>query len=130
VLDIELRNVIVKPAVHLASRDVNLHVLNGGDEQDLDKVGHNLQDELPVAHYVAKIYAQFIFNIVEQAPNRKSKQEGSYLTIPVHRCIDLAQPELLQVLELPFNQAQYCICMPDQWKKHFDRIFPSSVQEA
>ncbi|KAG2122311.1 hypothetical protein BD769DRAFT_1338650, partial [Suillus cothurnatus] len=68
----------------------------------------------------------FIFNIIEQAPNRKSKQEGSYLTIPVHRCIDLAQPELLQVLELPFNQAQYCICMPDQWKKHFDHIFPSS----
>ncbi|KAG2356850.1 hypothetical protein BDR07DRAFT_1299359, partial [Suillus spraguei] len=41
------------------------------------------------------------------APNRKSKREGSYLTIPVHRRIDMAQPELLQVLELPFDQAQY-----------------------
>ncbi|KAG2063036.1 hypothetical protein BDR04DRAFT_990871, partial [Suillus decipiens] len=76
------------------------------------------------------IYEQFIFDVIEQAPNRKSKREGSYLTIPVHRRIDMAQPELLQVLELPFDQAQYCVCTPDQWKMHFDRIFPSSVQEA
>ncbi|KAG2336315.1 hypothetical protein BDR05DRAFT_866367, partial [Suillus weaverae] len=76
------------------------------------------------------IYEQFIFDVIEQAPNRKSKREGSYLTIPVHRRIDLAQPELLQVLELPFDQAQYCICTPEQWKMHFDRIFPPSVQAA
>ncbi|KAG1792246.1 hypothetical protein EV424DRAFT_1336621 [Suillus variegatus] len=44
--------------------------------------------------------------------------------------VDGHVPELLQVLELPFDQAQYCVCTPDQWKMHFDRIFPSSVQEA
>ncbi|KAG1744245.1 hypothetical protein EDB19DRAFT_1632933, partial [Suillus lakei] len=76
------------------------------------------------------IYEQFVFDVIEQAPNRKSKWEGSYLTIPIHRHIDLAQPELLQVLELPFDQVQYCICMPVQWTMHFDRIFPSSIQAA
>ncbi|KAG2335326.1 hypothetical protein BDR05DRAFT_851754, partial [Suillus weaverae] len=76
------------------------------------------------------IYEQFIFDVIEQAPNRKSKRDGSYLTIPVDKRIDLAQPELLQVLELPFDQAQYCVCTPDQWKMHFDRIFPRTVREA
>lgn len=130
VLDIQIRDVPVKPAVRLAGRDVDLHVLNGGDERDLNEAGDDMQDEPSISQRVAKIYEQCIFDVIEQAPNRKSKREGSYLTIPVDRRIDLAQPELLQVLELPFDQAQYCVCTPDQWKMHFDRIFPSSVQEA
>ncbi|KAG2127747.1 hypothetical protein BD769DRAFT_1357030 [Suillus cothurnatus] len=130
VLDIQIRDVVVKPAVRLAGRDVDSHVLNGGDERDLNEAGDDLQDEASISQRVAKIYEQFIFDVIEQAPNRKSKREGSYLTIPVGRRIDMAQPELLQVLELPFDQAQYCVCTPDQWKMHFDRIFPSSVQEA
>ncbi|KAG1765186.1 hypothetical protein EV702DRAFT_981663, partial [Suillus placidus] len=86
--------------------------------------------DTPVGQHAGKIFEQFIFDVIEQAPNRKSKREGSYLTIPVCRHIDLAQPELLQVLELPFDQAQYCICTPEQWKMHFDRIFPPSLKEA
>jgi hypothetical protein len=129
-LDMEIRGVVVKPAVRLAGRDLDLHVLNGGDERDLDDAGGDPQVELSAGQRVAKIYEQFIFDVIEQAPNRKSKRDGSYLTIPVDKRIDLAQPELLQVLELPFDQAQYCVCTPDQWTMHFDRIFPRTVREA
>jgi hypothetical protein len=129
-LDMEIRGVVVKPAVRLAGRDLDLHVLNGGDERDLDDAGGDPQVELSAGQRVAKIYEQFIFDVIEQAPNRKSKRDGSYLTIPVDKRIDLAQPELLQVLELPFDQAQYCVCTPDQWTMHFDHIFPRTVREA
>lgn len=56
-----------------------------------------------ISQHVAKIYEQFIFDIIKQTSNRKSTQEGLYLTIPVSKYIDLAQPELLQVLKLPFD---------------------------
>ncbi|KAG1765274.1 hypothetical protein EV702DRAFT_949170, partial [Suillus placidus] len=73
---------------------------------------------------VAKIYEQFCFDVIEKAPNRKSKQAGSYLSIPLHRRIDLARPELLMTPALPFQQAQYYRCSTEQWENHFNRIFP------
>lgn len=55
VLDVEIRGVLVKPAVRLAGKDVDLHILNGGDERDLNEAGDDPQDELSVGQRVAKI---------------------------------------------------------------------------
>lgn len=54
-LDMEIRGVVVKPAVRLAGRDLDLHVLNGGDERDLDDAGGDPQVELSAGQRVAKI---------------------------------------------------------------------------
>ncbi|KAG1838887.1 hypothetical protein F4604DRAFT_1691472 [Suillus subluteus] len=58
--DIEVRGVVLKPAVCLAGRDVDLHVSNGGDERDLDEAGDNPQDEHAAGRHVAKIYIRAI----------------------------------------------------------------------
>ncbi|KAG1726774.1 hypothetical protein EDB19DRAFT_1643342 [Suillus lakei] len=120
-----IQGVLVKPAVRLAGRDVALHSLDGGDEQEVDETGDDAQaHEISINQRVAKIYEQFCFDVIEKAPNRKSKQDGSYLSIPLHRRIDLARPELLMTPALPFQQAQHYKCSTEQWEKHFNRIFP------
>jgi hypothetical protein len=102
--------------------------LDGGDKRNPDEAGGDSLVELSAGQRAAKIYEQFIFDVIEQAPNMQSKRDGSYLTIPVDKRIDLAQPELLQVLELPFDQSQFCVCTPDKWKMHFDRIFTRTTR--
>ncbi|KAG1786408.1 uncharacterized protein HD556DRAFT_1248396 [Suillus plorans] len=120
-----IQGVCVKPVLRLAGRDVDLNALHGGEEQEVDGAEDDAQMlEIAINQKVANIYEQFCFDVIEKAPNRKSKQAGSYLSIPVHRRIDLARPELLMTPALPFQQAQYYRCSTEQWEKHFNRIFP------
>ncbi|KAG0693109.1 hypothetical protein DFH29DRAFT_1007643 [Suillus ampliporus] len=83
-------DVCYQPAVCLAGRDVDLYILNGGDEGDLDGAVDDEQRELMINKRVSKIYEQFFFDIIKEAPNQKSRQDGSYLSIPVHMRSDLA----------------------------------------
>jgi hypothetical protein len=129
-LDTEIRGVRIKPAVRLVGRDVDLHVIDGGDEREFNGAGDNEQGERTVNERAAKIYEQFFLDIIEEAPNRRSAELGSYLTIPVDMRGELARPELLQTAELPFELAQYCVCTPEQWEMHFDRLFPVSATAA
>ncbi|KAG2366149.1 hypothetical protein BDR07DRAFT_1480389 [Suillus spraguei] len=112
-LDKEVRGIQFKRAVRLAGRDVDLHLLNGGDERDLDRAGNDKQGQLIVDNCIAKILEQFFLDIVEEVPNPKSAREGSYLGIPACMRSELARPELLQTADLPFTKAQYCICSDD-----------------
>ncbi|KAG2133410.1 hypothetical protein BD769DRAFT_1300456, partial [Suillus cothurnatus] len=79
---------------------------------------------------IVKIYEQFFLDIIEEAPNRKSARDGSYLSIPTRMRNELARPELLQTADLPFTTAQYCICTDKQWTMHFDRLFPEAIEDA
>ncbi|KAG1851062.1 hypothetical protein DFJ58DRAFT_661763 [Suillus subalutaceus] len=129
-LDTEIRGVRIKPAVRLVGRDVDLHVVNGGHEREFNGAGDNEEGERTANERAAKIYEQLFLDLIEEAPNRKSAQRGSYLTIPVDMRCELARPELLQTAELPFELAQYCVCTPEQWDMHFNRLFPKSYDEA
>jgi hypothetical protein len=117
-----IQDVCVKSVVRLAGRDVDLNALHGGEVDEAEDDAQAL--EIAINQKVAKIYEQFCFDVIEKAPNRKSKQAGSYLSIPLHRRIDLARPELLMAPALPFQQVQYYRCSTEQWEKHFNRIFP------
>ncbi|KAG1845008.1 hypothetical protein F4604DRAFT_1595842 [Suillus subluteus] len=123
-LTTRIRGVRVKPVLRLAGRDVDLNALNGSEEQEVDEAEDAHALEISTNQKVAKIYEQFCFDVIEKAPNRKSKQAGSYLSIPLHRRIDLARPELMMTPALPFQQVQYYRCSTEQWEKHFNRIFP------
>jgi hypothetical protein len=127
-LDAEVRGIRFKRPVRLAGRDVDLHVLNGDDVRDLDGAENDEQGELTASERIAKIYEQFFLDIIEEAPNRKSVQDGSYLSIPARMRNELARPELLQTADLPFTTAQYSVCTDKQWTLHFDRFFPETVE--
>jgi len=55
-------------------------------------------------------------------------QDGSYLSIPACMHNELAQPELLHTVDLPFTKAQYHVCTDQQWMMHFDHFFPKTVE--
>ncbi|KAG1847050.1 hypothetical protein F4604DRAFT_1594704 [Suillus subluteus] len=129
-LDIEIRGVRIKPAVRLGGRDVDLYVVNGGNEREFNGAGDNEEGERTANERAAKIYEQFFLDLIEEAPNRRSAQLGSYLSIPVDMRCELARPELLQTAELPFELAQYTVCTPEQWKMHFNRLFPETYDAA
>jgi hypothetical protein len=126
-LDTEVQGIRFKRAVRLAGRDVDLHVLNGDDERDLDGAMNDEQNELTTNQRISKIYEQFFLDIIEEAPNPKSARDGSYLSIPTCMRNELARPELLQTADLPFTKAQYCVCTDQQWTMHFDRFFPETI---
>ncbi|KAG2057804.1 hypothetical protein BDR06DRAFT_969141 [Suillus hirtellus] len=68
------------------SRNMNLNALYRGKEQKVDGAEDDVQAlEIAINQKDAKIYGQFCFDIIKNAPNRKFKQAGSYLSIPVHR---------------------------------------------
>ncbi|KAG1853674.1 hypothetical protein F4604DRAFT_1591413 [Suillus subluteus] len=129
-LDTEVRGIRYKPAVRLAGRDVDLHVLNGDGEPDLDGAWNDERGELTDSQRIAKIYEQFFLDIIQEAPNTKSAQDGSYLSIPACMRNELARPELLQTADLPFTKAQYRVCTEKQWKMHFDRFFPEKFDNV
>jgi hypothetical protein len=105
-----------------------LHVLNGDDVWDLDGAENDEQGELTANKCIAKIYKQFFLDIIKEALNWKSVQDGSYLSIHTHMCNKLARPELLQTVDLLFTTAQYSICTDKQWTLHFDCFFPKTVE--
>jgi hypothetical protein len=55
-LDTEVQGIQFKHPVHLAGRDLDLHVLDGGDEQDLGDAGNIEQDDPTGSKCIAKIY--------------------------------------------------------------------------
>jgi hypothetical protein len=60
-LYLEIRGVVVKPALHLAGWNMDLHVLNGGDGWELQEAGNDKQDAIPVGQCASKIFKQFNF---------------------------------------------------------------------
>lgn len=129
-LNTEIVGVRFKPPVRLAGRDVELHISNGGDEQDLHGEEDDEERDLTADQRAANIYEQLLLDIVQEAPNKKSRQEGSYLSIPAEMREELARPALLQNIALPFYQVQYCVCTKEQWKMHFGRFFPATAEDA
>jgi hypothetical protein len=109
---------------------MDLHVLDGGDERDLGDAGNVEQDDPTGSKRITKIYEQFFLDIIEEAPNRKSVQDGSYLSIPACMRNELAWPELLQTADLLFTKVQYRVCTDAQWTMHFNRFFPTSIETA
>ncbi|KAG1893109.1 uncharacterized protein F5891DRAFT_963473 [Suillus fuscotomentosus] len=129
-LSTEIVGVRFKPPVRLVGRDVELHISNGGEEQDLHVEEDDEEGDLTADQRAAKIYEQFFLDIIEEAPNRKSRREGSYLSIPARMRGDLARPTLLQTTAVPFDQVQYSYCSREQWKMHFGRFFPGTAEDA
>ncbi|KAG2741595.1 hypothetical protein P692DRAFT_20822192 [Suillus brevipes Sb2] len=107
-LTTEISGICFKAPVCLAGRDVDMYVLNGGDVQDFHEEDDKDKEEsdLAVNQRAAKIYKQFFVDIIEEAPNQRSRRDGSYLSIPTECVLSW---HVRRCCRPSFNQVQYCV---------------------
>ncbi|KAG8221814.1 hypothetical protein J3R82DRAFT_2152, partial [Butyriboletus roseoflavus] len=118
-------NIRMRPAQRMRGEDVDHFARHGGGNRIQALDNPNVDPEADLSMRIKKILEQFFYDIIQQAPNRKSAQDGSWTNIPVDMRLQEGTEQLYRSLALPFFAAQYIICDSEIWKLHFDRFFPT-----
>lgn len=119
--------------VHPQGVDVDYFQHHGGgnrEHDDDDNQPDNQDPQNPLKCQVQLILEQMYYDILQESPNKRNRNEGAWTNIPGEFREQLAVENLYSHLHLPFTAVQYQICTPELWAKHFDRFFPSQLPKG
>ena len=118
-----LDNIPLQPPQVMQGEDVDHFNIHGGGNRDQDS---NIEEdeEEGLTQRVQNILEQFYLDLIEESPNKKRLADGAWTSIPKEMRHEEATEKLFMSFGLPFFAAQYMFCSPEQWKTHFNRLFP------
>jgi hypothetical protein len=108
--------------------DVDYFHQNGGGNRRLDIANiDNDAPEISLKQQVQEILEQMYYDILQESPNKRDRQEGAWTNIPSDLREELAVEDLYIHLNFPFISVQYTFATNADWSKHFDRFFPATI---